>query len=209
MMKKRKHLNKIIRVPQNTKTLMELDILRNVAYVQEINAEHVSTLKSLKGCPPEVCSLDCYHTAIQSLEHGPKKARIIFCDRAINLTSLKGCPDRLTKLDCSMTQLKTLKYGPKHVEELRVNRNPQLILDQVWKDIQNCTRYHQAGLINISSGLLGLLRIRNLKLIGPNTYDLTKPLQIISKYVPVISMSSIMQCRQELIDSGLETYAHF
>ena len=197
---------KHIRIPEGTKTLKEISKLRGVKKVKTLDASNVKSLVSLEGCPEEVAVLRCSGTIILSLKGGPKKATFIDCDYNKHLITLEGCPDELDQLWCAETSITSLKDGPKEVNLLVVDRNPQLILRNVWEHLHYCKTYYQDGTIHTDSGVLGLLRVKGLKSI---LCDDTSPLSIVSKYIPIRSMSDIVKCKQELIEAGFKSNAKF
>ena len=187
-------------------SLVDIEELQNVQYLKELNVSKQRQFKSLKGCPSVVDRLRCSRTSIQTLEYGPKKSSQIWCSYNENFISLKGCPQKLKRLVCTQTGLTSLKYGPKQLFHLSLGYNPQLILENVWEIIEQCDQYVQHGIINVNSKILGLLRIKNLKIIRAHMYS---PLYIVAKYVPITTMSSILQCKRELIEAGFASNAKF
>ena len=171
----------------------------------KINCSDNKHLISLEGCPEKLDALWCENTSITSLKGGPKKATKIDCDNNKHLISLEGCPEELDILWCVKTRITSLRGGPKKIIRLVLDDNPQLILHNVWEDLHYCNRYDQEGIIHKDSGLLGLLRIQKLKEIQ-STHT---ALNIVSKYVPLRTMSDIIRCKQELIDAGFKSNAIF
>ena len=201
-----KYLLGPISISSEAITLKDVSELRRAAYVHKLNAMGVKSLVSLEGCPRNVDILWCLGTSIKDLNGGPRKACVIDCGNNEKFNSLEGCPEEVQELRCNKTSICTLKGGPKKVHELILDGNPQLVLTKVWVDIHYCESYEQYGKINKDSGLLGLLRVNRLNRI---LCESNSPLSIVKKYIPLITMSSIMKCRQELIDAGFRSNAKF
>ena len=193
-------------VPDGIKKISEISKLRNVSSLRKLNIEYVESLESLEGCPEEIEEITVVKTSIRNLIGGPKVVKYASFEKNELLTSLKGCPEKAEIIGCTSCSIQNLKGVTATLEAITLSNNPTLILHNAWKDLQSCESYMQRRDIHPESGLLGLLRVKNLNSIY---CDENSPLSIVAKYVPLRTMSDIMKCKQELINAGFKSNAKF
>ena len=138
-------------------------------------------LTSLNGCPSEVDgAFVCSNNKLTNLIGGPTEVKYITADDN-KFSSLRGAPSIIHKngffQNNELTSLHNIHKEILEAEELYFQKNP------------------------IKSNILGLLKIKNLKLVK---FDDEKLEAIIKKYLP---MGNLLECQQELIDTGLEEFA--
>ena len=163
---------------------------REITGYFNINGCH--KLKSLEFGPIKITGdytcCDC--NTLESLDGAPKEVIGEFwCRDCINLTTLEGAPDRVTS-DVNIGECNKLKnlegIGVKYFKEI----GGELTLPE-----------------NVKYGLLGILKIKNLKniFIPGSSGDLYKAEKIINKHLK--SGRNINKCISELEDAGLEEFA--
>ena len=197
----------------NRADLIEVLQSINLDFLTELEIDDSLKLISLRGCPKQIDHFACYSSSITTLEHGPKIAKTYSCSLNKNLASLKGAPDKVKRFYCSDTNITSLQYCPQEAFSFQCCNNPQLILRNVWKHLHRCKTYKQTGHIHKESGLLGLLRIKDLNQIRLRGLDMigspSIQMSIVSKYVPLKTMSDIIHCKHKLITAGFKSNARF
>ena len=197
--------NKIY-LTNDTISLEEIDEKLDDNRSYEIHGASVENLKTLKGCPENITLLYLCNSKLTTLEYCSENVNILYLYGNRKLKTLKGCPTYMTTLQCSNSRLESLVDGPKGLDWIIVDNNPQLILNDVWKHLQGCRTYEQEGRIHKDSGVLGLLRIPNIERIKA---DNNTPLKIVNTFLPLMTMSAILQCKQKLLNAGYESNATF
>ena len=190
----------------NFPTLENFPELHHFRKIDSLYIPPNPSLKSLKGCPKILHTLDVYDTAITTLEHAPTVAHQIWLSDNTQLVSLKGCPQNINSLACTGTQITSLKHCCTHCTYLNLSYNNHLIMTQIWKHIHSCQTFECWGEIHPKSKLLGLLRVIGLTKISCHSGN---SLDILKDFIPITAMSSIMSCKQKLIEAGFESNAEF
>ena len=158
--------------------------------VTNFKCKNCNHLTSLEGAPKKIngefdCS-NCYK--LTNLIGAPQEGVLIFqCQFCNHLTSLEGLPPKLDFFDFNNTAIESLDYFEHNVCEI----------DEI--EISN----------TVKTGLLNLLRIKNLKEIYLT--KLPAPLKqictILNSYLKGdVTARTILKARKELIDAGFKDY---
>ena len=131
------------------------------------------------------------------------------------VTSLEGCPSEINgDFLCISTKISSLEFAPKVIHgDFTCFDNKMTSLKDIHKhihQIDGTIRLNQPSWnCRITSNILGLLKIKNLKeIVGLGAYDpFAKAANIINKYLPNPTTAQIIDCQNELIEAGFEEYA--
>ena len=184
------------------RSLLEVKELHGYITVDTIHCMGCRSLQNLYGCPEKVHTLIINHSGLKNLKGSLNSVDKLFLTGNYDLVSLEGCPQNVYAFSCyGSTSLKSLSHCPKYIEQKFVTSFcSNLVLHRVWEDIHSCPEYVHFGAIHPKSGLLGLLRIKNLKVVNGTSAIIN----IINKYLPIRSMSDVMKCKQELTANGYD-----
>ena len=177
-----------------------------------VHAHNCRKLKSCEGLSPNVHKLTIgLHTPITNLKGLTNN------DEYEELIINNGIFERWTGhtikkaefIEINSAKLESLNYCVPDVTSLMLYDCVHINLSNCWKPFK---RVYELSFHFTSDNLnptpvLGLMRIPQLKLFSPAPGD--PVLKIISKYIPLKSMSNIMHCKQELINAGFKDYAAF
>ena len=173
-------------------------------------------LKTLEGCPTDVTGLfNASYNIFPDLKGGPRRVGgDYYASYNPDLTSLEGMAEIVASgINVSSTRISEndFKYLPKKLKFLRVSSCENIkTLSGLNKYVEEIEQAIGVSGIDLSGGLLGLLKIKNLTAIQygfGSDNPLDRALKIVDSYLPVKSSDAIMDCQDELIDAGLEEYA--
>ena len=174
--------------------------------IQHLICSNCNNLVSLKGCPNQLKTLSLSFTGLETFEFCPSNVNIIFVYKCPRLQTLKGIPQQLITLSLWGTPIKSLDDISISIKnDFVISKCPNLTFRQIWKNIRESKRCGLRLKINQKIHLLGFLRIAALQSMQGDD----ERIDIINKYLPVMTMSSILQCKQELIEAGFVTNAKF
>lgn len=187
-------------------------------------------LTSLEGAPKEVGgNFYCQDNKLKTLVGAPKIVKGVFnCSSNKSLTSLKGLPEvgadvmchdcSLTSLkgapeyvkgrfDCSDNPISSLEYAPKRVKENFMIVGCQLTnLKNIHSHIKSVGGHLSVMNNPIKSHVLGVLLIEDLEYFYMSNKTASA---IINKYLHYLGKGrhGVIDCQNELIEAGLESYA--
>jgi hypothetical protein len=173
-------------------------------------------LKSLEGCPTDVTgSFNASYNIFPNLKDGPKRVGgDYYVSYNPELKSLEGMSEIVVGgVNLSSTRIseKDFKYLPKKMKDLRLSSCENVKnISTLHKHVQEIETAISVSGVDLTGGLLGLLKIKNLQAIQygfSSDRPLDKALKIVDNYMPVKTDDAIMDCQDELIDAGLEEYA--
>ena len=174
-------------------------------------------LKSLKGCVDSVKEFTLQNCeSIDNIKNGPTHVNMYRLDFCPNLKSLKGAPQKTKTFTCTHLPIRTLKHCPRYIKHVlsaydcneleylncEVEYTKELALSRcrniksfnnAWKHIKSC-RIIYLFENDTTNGLIDLMRISDLTQIHSDNAAHT----LLSTFLPVKSMSSIMQCQIQL-----------
>ena len=173
-------------------------------------------LKTLEGCPTDITgTFNASYNIFPNLKDGPRRVGgDYYVSYNPELKSLDGMAEIVVGgVNLSSTRISEddFKYLPKKMKELRLSSCANIkTLSGLNKYVEEIERALGISGVDLTGGLLGLLKIKNL--IGlqygfGSDKPLDKALKIIDNYLPVKTSDDIMDCQDELIDAGLEEYA--
>ena len=204
-------IQNVFRVPKDIRSLTKIDIPLKFT---ELHIRNNDLIVNLKGCPSQIKNVVITHCSnLHSLIGLPRKMIDIGLLN-IPLKNLRGSPEEVDKMTCGTVisankYLKSLDGAPKIIHnKFIVGNAPNLEYHHVWETIHACSMFKQTGTMRPEVGVLGILRIRNIKSCG-NTEQTCEQLRIVNNYLPIRSMSDIIRCKQELIDAGFKSNAVF
>ena len=173
-------------------------------------------LKTLDGCPTDITgTFNASYNIFPDLKGGPRRVGgDYYASYNPELKSLEGMAETVVGgMNLSSTRIseEDFKYLPKKMKELRLSNCENVkTLSGLHKHVEEIERALGISGIDLSGGLLGLLKIKSL--IGlqygfGSDKPLDKALKIVDNYLPAKDTNAIMDCQDELIDAGLEEYA--
>lgn len=173
-------------------------------------------LKDLTGCPSDITgTFNASYNILQDLKNGPRRVGgDYYVSYNPDLKSLDGMAEIAAgTVNLSSTRIseEDFKYLPKKMKALRFSNCENIkSISSLHKYVEEIEQAIGLTSVNISGGLLGLLKIKGLSAVqyGFSSGDpLDRALTIVDKYLPVKSAEDIMDCQDELIDAGLKEYA--
>jgi len=173
-------------------------------------------LKSLDGCPTDITGVfNASYNIFPDLKGGPRRvAGDYYVSYNPELKSLDGMAETVVGgINLSSTRIseEDFKYLPKKIKDLRLSSCENVKnISTLHKHVQEIETAIGLSGVDLTGGLLGLLKIKNLQALqyGFSTdRPLDRALKIVDSYLPTKSDDAIMDCQDELIDAGLEKYA--
>ncbi len=170
------------------------------------NCSHNKLHSLIKG--PKLVSGNyvCSSNRLLSLKGAPKEASSFYCDKN-QLVSLKHAPKRvLNTFDCSKNKLGSFDGVPMYMDCAYFNDNLFMSLKGIHQ-IKTCRKIWLGGNV-ITEGGIGLIMIDELEeVLDIKSWDaFYAPLKIITKYFGK-GKPALLECAEELCDSGFEDYA--
>lgn len=145
----------------------------------------------------------CRNNNLESLEHGPSTVIGTYNCGANYLTSLKGAP---TELDgdfvCRGNNLRSLEGAPAKIKSLDCSNNHLTSLKGIHKIFTEIDGEANFTRNDISSHVLGLLKIKGLKEVSMKN---TRVENILNEHLS--GERNIFACQADLEDQGLDDYA--
>ena len=164
-------------------------------------------LTSLEGAPQKVDGyFDCSGNRLTSLEGAPQEVGGNFYCGYNRLTSLEGAPQEVDgDFYCFNNRLTSLEGTPSKVDGVfSCFNNPIKSLKGIGKNyVKEINGFIDLDECPIESHMLGLLKVKGLTKIKFNHNN--KVQEIINNH---LKTKDILSCQEELIENGLEQYAH-
>ena len=185
---------------------------KNLEFLHVIECE----LDSLSGSLPKVLTMNLLECkGIQDLTGLHIPSADVFTIAGGTIRSFRGhtITHMLNDLILEEVKIETFEHCPSSIKVLTMENVYKISYHNIYKYIKHLEQLHidflVPDMLDYSklkpSPILGILRISGLTTLE----SVFHPFSILSKYIPLKTMSDIIRCKQELIDSGFKEWGAF